>query len=107
MAGREKRFEGVRQPCDVFAYSCRFRQMGGTAASAAALGVTATTTTSVLEKPISRIRETCEMMGVRPKFDRALPELETYLESQVANGESSETRLTYNGLCYLKQLFAS
>ena len=106
MAVREKQFKAPGKPCDVFAYSCRFRQMGGTAASAAALGVMATTTTSVLEKPISRM-ETCEMMGVRPKFDRALPELETYLESQVANGESSETRLTYNGLCYLKQLFAS
>jgi hypothetical protein len=66
----------------------------------------ATTIINVLEKPISRIRETCEMMGIGPKFDRALPELETYLESQVADGEGSETRLTYNGLCYLKQLFA-
>ena len=67
----------------------------------------ATANINVLEKPISRIRETCEMMGIGPKFDQALPELETYLESQVANGESSETRLTYNGRCYLKQLFAS
>jgi hypothetical protein len=63
-------------------------------------------TISVLEKPISRIRETCEMMGVEQKFDSALPELETYLESQVADGETSETRLTYNGLCFLKQVFA-
>ena len=44
--------------------------------------------------------------GYWSEFDRALPELETYLESQVADGEGSETRLTYNGLCYLKQLFA-
>jgi hypothetical protein len=40
---------------------------------------------NVLEKPISRIRETCEMMGIAPKFDRALPELDTYLESQLAD----------------------
>jgi hypothetical protein len=66
----------------------------------------ATATINVLEKPISRIRETCEMMGVAQKFDSALPELETYLESQVADGETSETRLTYNGLCFLKQVFA-
>ena len=46
------------------------------------------------------------MMGVEQKFDSALPELETYLGSQVADGETSETRLTYNGLCFLKQVFA-
>jgi hypothetical protein len=66
----------------------------------------ATATINVLEKPISRIKETCEMMGIGQKFDSALPELETYLESQVADGETSETRLTYNGLCFLKQVFA-
>jgi hypothetical protein len=31
------------------------------------------------ERPIERIRETCEMMGVAEKFDRALPGLETYV----------------------------
>jgi hypothetical protein len=66
----------------------------------------ATATIDILEKPISRIRETCEMMGIAQKFDSALPELETYLESQVADGETGETRLTYNGLCFLKQVFA-
>jgi hypothetical protein len=66
----------------------------------------ATATINILEKPISRIKETCEMMGVAQKFDSALPDLETYLESQVADGETSETRLTYNGLCFLKQVFA-
>ncbi len=35
-----------------------------------------------------------------------LPELETYLEGEVAYGEISETRLTYNGLCFLKEKFA-
>jgi hypothetical protein len=66
----------------------------------------ATATIDVLEKPIARIRKTCDMMGVVGKFDRALPELETYLEGQVADGESSETRLTYNGLCFLRQVFS-
>jgi hypothetical protein len=66
----------------------------------------ATATIEILEKPITRIRETCDMMGVVGKFDRALPELETYLEGQVADGETSETRLTYNGLCFLRQVFA-
>ena len=43
------------------------------------------------------------MMGLGEKFDRALPELETYLESEVAAGETSETKLTYDGLVFLKQ----
>jgi hypothetical protein len=60
----------------------------------------------VLEKPIARIRETCELMGATEKFDRALPDLETFLEGEVAAGETRETRLTYDGLCFLKQVFA-
>jgi hypothetical protein len=60
---------------------------------------------NILEKPIERIKETCAMMGIAEKFDRALPELETFLEGEVAKGETSETRLTFDGLCYLKQLF--
>jgi hypothetical protein len=60
----------------------------------------------VLEKPIKRIKETCAMMGIAEKFDRALPELETFLEGEVAKGETRETRLTYDGLCYLRQVFA-
>ncbi|MGX9425985.1 MULTISPECIES: hypothetical protein [Bradyrhizobium] len=60
----------------------------------------------VLEKPIERIKETCVMMGITEKFERALPELETFLEGEVAKGETRETRLTYDGLCYLKQIFA-
>ena len=61
---------------------------------------------TVLEKPIERIRETCEMMGVEEKFDRTLPELETYLEGEVAAGETSETRLTYHGLVFLNHALA-
>jgi hypothetical protein len=60
----------------------------------------------VLEKPIERIKETCEMIGAAEKFERALPELESYLEREVAGGETSETRLTYDGLCFLKDAFA-
>ena len=66
----------------------------------------ATTIISVLEKPIARIRETCEMAGASERLDQALSELESYLEGEVANGEISETRLTYNGLCFLKELFS-
>jgi hypothetical protein len=61
---------------------------------------------NVLEKPIERIQRTCAMMGIAEKFERALPELETFLEGEVAKGETSETRLTFDGLCYLKQVFA-
>ena len=50
----------------------------------------------VLEKPIERIKETCAMMGIAEKFDRALPDLETFLEAEVARGETSETRLTFD-----------
>jgi len=64
------------------------------------------TRVSILERPISRIRETCELMGATEKFDRALPELETHLEGEVAAGETSETRLTFEGLCFLKQAFS-
>ena len=63
-------------------------------------------TINILEKPIERIRETCEMMGAAEKFEKALPELETYLEAEVAAGETRETRLTFDGLCFLKQAFA-
>ena len=60
----------------------------------------------VLEKPIERIRDTCAIMGIAEKFDHALPDLETFLEAEVARGETRETRLTYDGLIYLKQLLA-
>ncbi len=46
------------------------------------------------------------MIGAGEKFERILPELETYLEGEVARGETSETRLTYDGLCFLKQAFS-
>jgi hypothetical protein len=56
----------------------------------------------ILDKPIARIQETCAITGIADEFDRALPELETFLEGEVANGETSETRLTYDGLCHLR-----
>jgi hypothetical protein len=58
---------------------------------------------NVLEKPIERIKETCALMGIAATFDRALPDLETFLEAEVANGETSESRLTFDGLCYLQR----
>ncbi|MGV7213688.1 hypothetical protein [Bradyrhizobium sp. UFLA05-112] len=63
-------------------------------------------TINILDRPIERIRETCEMMGARDKFERALPELETFLEAEIARGETGESRLTYDGLCFLKEAFA-
>ena len=57
-----------------------------------------------LDKPIARIQETCTLMGIADQFDRALPELETFLEDEVANGETGETRLTYDGLCHLRHI---
>jgi hypothetical protein len=60
----------------------------------------------VLEKPIERIKETCAMMGIAEQFDRALPDFETFLEARLARGEVSESRLTFDGLLYLKQMFA-
>ena len=33
------------------------------------------------------------MMGIAEKFDRAFPDLETFLEAEVARGETSETKL--------------
>jgi hypothetical protein len=58
----------------------------------------------VLEKPIERIKTTCAMVDIAEKFDRALPDLETFLEAEVARGETRETRLTFDGLIYLRRL---
>jgi hypothetical protein len=54
----------------------------------------------VFEKPINRIKKTCELVGF--DFDAKLPELETYLEGLVADGETNEDRLTVSGLAFLK-----
>jgi len=59
----------------------------------------------ILEKPIERIKQTCAMMGVEEKFNRALPDLENFLEAEVADGKTSEARLTYDGLCFLNDRF--
>jgi hypothetical protein len=45
------------------------------------------------------------MMGVEEKFNRALPDLENFLEAEVADGKTSEARLTYAGLCFLNDRF--
>ncbi|MGF6308796.1 hypothetical protein ABIB82_002433 [Bradyrhizobium sp. i1.8.4] len=62
---------------------------------------------NVLERPIERIKETCELTGIADKFDRALPQLETFLEARVAQGEISESKLTFDGLCYLRRLLTA
>lgn len=58
---------------------------------------------NIFDKPIERIRKTCELLGLVADFDRKLPELETYLEGLVAEGETSEERLTVSGLAFVKQ----
>jgi hypothetical protein len=65
-----------------------------------------TMTIAILEKPISRIRETCELAGAADKFERTLVDLEAYLEKEVAAGETSETRLTFDGLYFLRKAFS-
>jgi hypothetical protein len=57
----------------------------------------------LFEKPIERIKNTCELMGITADFERKLPELETYLEGLVANGETDEDRLTLCGLSFLEK----
>jgi hypothetical protein len=44
-------------------------------------------------------------MGIAADFERKLPELETYLEGLVAEGETDEDRLTVSGLSFLKGNF--
>src|SRR4051794_30412505 len=56
----------------------------------------------VFDKPIERIKDTCSLMGMAGEFERKLPELETYLEGLVADGEIDEDRLTVSGLSFLK-----
>ena len=56
----------------------------------------------VLEKPLSRIQEICTLLGANDTFERALPELETYLEKEVAGGETRETVLTDVGFRFLQ-----
>ena len=57
---------------------------------------------NVFEKPIGRIKITCDLMGIADDFERKLPELESYLENLVADGETDEDRLTISGLSFLK-----
>jgi hypothetical protein len=58
---------------------------------------------NIFEKPIERIRKTCELMGLGADFDRRLAELETHLEELVAEGETNEDRLAVSGLTFLKR----
>ena len=56
----------------------------------------------ILEKPIDRIRKACEFTGF--DLDPKLPDLETYLEGLIADGETDEDRLTLSGLAFLKAM---
>jgi hypothetical protein len=58
---------------------------------------------NVFEKPIERIKKICDLMALSADFERRLPELETYLEGLVADGETDEERLTVSGLTFLQQ----
>jgi hypothetical protein len=58
---------------------------------------------NVFEKPIERIKKICDLMALSADFERRLPELETYLEGLVADGETDEERLTASGLTFLQQ----
>jgi hypothetical protein len=58
---------------------------------------------NVFEKPIERVKRTCDLMGMGADFKRKLPELETHLEGLVADGETDEERLTVSGLTFLKR----
>lgn len=58
---------------------------------------------NIFEKPIERIKRTCELMGLAADFERKLPELETHLEELVAEGEVSEERLAVSGMTFLKR----
>jgi len=60
----------------------------------------------ILDRPIKRIRETCELAGAAEKFDYALVELQAFLEEEIAAGYTGETRLTYDGLRFLRQAFS-
>jgi len=59
---------------------------------------------NIFEKPIERIRKTCELMGLADDFERKLPALETHLEGLVADGETNEERLAVSGLTFVKQV---
>ena len=59
----------------------------------------------VFEKPIERIKYTCDLLGITGQFERKLPELETYLDGLVADGETDEHRLAVSGLSFLKETF--
>jgi hypothetical protein len=60
---------------------------------------------NLFEKPIERIKMTCDLMGISDDFERKLPELETHLEGLVARGETDQNRLTVSGLSFLKRKF--
>jgi hypothetical protein len=57
----------------------------------------------ILEKPIERIRQTWNLMGMNSDFELKLTVLEHHLQALVAVGETDEGRLAVSGLIFLKQ----
>jgi len=58
---------------------------------------------TLFDKPIERIRRTCDLMGIADDFERKLGDLETHLGGLVADGETNADRLTVSGLTFLKR----
>jgi hypothetical protein len=56
-----------------------------------------------IESAVERIERVYALMGSIEDFNRVLPDLENYLESQIAAGETSEHRLAVDGLTYLRK----
>ena len=106
-AAHQMKIIASRRQCrhpDYFRNPGAFAMTGGT--KHIEMDLTPMVQIDVLEKLIERIKETCAMMGIAEKFDRVLPDLATFLEAEVARGETRETRLTFDGLLYLKQRLA-
>lgn len=57
----------------------------------------------ILEKPIARIRKTCDLLGISGDFERKLPALEAHLKALAADGETREERLAVSGMAFVKQ----
>jgi hypothetical protein len=57
----------------------------------------------ILEKPIARIKKTCDLLGISSDFERRLPALEAHLKALAANGETREERLAVSGMAFMKQ----
>jgi hypothetical protein len=57
----------------------------------------------LLDKVVQRIEEVYGLMKSSREFERVLPDLENFLEAEIANGKTDQERLTVDGLRYLNQ----